>query len=365
MPTAIVTGSGGLIGSESTRHFAELGFRVIGIENDMRADFFGPEASTARVTEELTSRYRDFEWLDMDIRDADGIERVFARHASDLELVIHTAAQPSHDWAASDPQTDFTVNANGTLNLLEAHRRHAPDATFIFTSTNKVYGDLPNALPLEELETRLDLPVGHRYYEGIDTSMSIDSSMHSLFGVSKAGADLMVQEYGRYFDIPTVCFRGGCLTGPSHAGARLHGFLSYLMRCTVTGDPYTVYGYGAKQVRDNIHSHDVVRAFAEFHAAPRAAAVYNLGGGRRSNCSMLEAIGMCESIAGRELRWELSDTARMGDHRWWVSDLRPFERDYPGWRLIYDIESTLREIYEQNIERWRQPEATSQLKTRM
>jgi CDP-paratose 2-epimerase len=352
MPTAIVTGSGGLIGSESTRHFVELGFRVIGIENDMRASFFGPEASTARVTEELTSRYGEFEWLDMDIRDADGVERVFARHASDLELVIHTAAQPSHDWAATDPHTDFTVNANGTLNLLEAHRRHVPDATFVFTSTNKVYGDLPNALPLEELETRLDLPVEHRYYEGIDTSMSIDSSMHSLFGVSKAASDLMVQEYGRYFDIPTVCFRGGCLTGPSHAGARLHGFLSYLMRCTVTGDPYTVYGYGGKQVRDNIHSHDVVRAFADFHAAPRAAAVYNLGGGRSSNCSMLEAIAMCESIAGRELAWELSDNARMGDHRWWVSDLRPLERDYPGWELSYDIESTLREIYEQNIERW-------------
>jgi len=350
MPTAIVTGSGGLIGSESTRHFAELGFRVIGIENDMRATLFGPEASTSRMTEELTAQYSDFESLDMDIRDAEGVDRVFARYAP--ELVIHTAAQPSHDWAASDPQTDFGVNANGTLNLLEAHRRHVPDSPFIFTSTNKVYGDLPNALPLEELETRLELPVGHRYHEGIDSSMSIDSSMHSLFGVSKAAADLMVQEYGRYFDIPTVCFRGGCLTGPSHAGARLHGFLSYLMRCTVTGDPYTVYGYGGKQVRDNIHSHDVVRAFAEFNAAPRAAAVYNLGGGRRSNCSMHEAIGLCEEITGRELSWELSDTARMGDHRWWVSDLAPFERDYPGWQLTHDIESTLREIHAHNVERW-------------
>jgi CDP-paratose 2-epimerase len=352
MPTAIVTGSGGLIGSESTRHFAELGFRVIGIENDMRAKFFGSEASTAHVTEELMSRYSDFESLDMDIRDAEGVERVFAKHASELELVIHAAAQPSHDWAASDPQTDFGVNANGTLNLLEAHRRHAPDASFIFTSTNKVYGDLPNSLPLEELETRLELPVEHRYYEGIDTSMSIDSSMHSLFGVSKAAADLMVQEYGRYFDIPTVCFRGGCLTGPSHAGARLHGFLSYLMKCTVSGTHYTVHGYGAKQVRDNIHSRDVVAAFREFHRSPRAGTVYNLGGGRLSNCSMLEAISLCESISGRKLEWELSETARMGDHRWWISDMRPFQDDYPEWALTADVESMLREIHDHNAERW-------------
>ena len=209
------------------------------------------------------------------------MERLFARHASDIELIVHTAAQPSHDWAASDPHTDFTVNAGGTLNLLQAARMHAPDATFIFTSTNKVYGDRPNFLPLEELETRLELPEGHHWYEGIGTDMSIDHTTHSLFGVSKAAADLMVQEYGRYFEMPTVCFRGGCLTGPQHAGAQLHGFLAYLMKCTVTGTPYTIFGYGGKQVRDNIHAHDVVRAFAAFHAAPRAAAVYNLGGGQR------------------------------------------------------------------------------------
>jgi CDP-paratose 2-epimerase len=356
VPTVIVTGSGGLIGSESVRHFAESGYDVVGIENDMRAQFFGPDASTRRTSERLVEDYPDeFRWVELDIRDADGVRRLFAKHAPDLALVVHTAAQPSHDWAASDPQTDFGVNANGTLNLLEATRHEAPDATFVFCSTNKVYGDLPNYLPLEESETRLDLPESHRYYRGIDTTMSIDGSMHSLFGVSKAAADLAVQEYGRYFDIPTVCFRGGCLTGPNHAGAELHGFLAYLMRCVVTGTRYTVFGYGAKQVRDNIHSADVVRAFDEFHKSPRVAAVYNLGGGRASNCSMLEAIELCEEIAGRELDWVLSDQARMGDHRWWISDLAQFEAEYPDWQLEYDVDAMLREIYERNVEYWTAP----------
>jgi CDP-paratose 2-epimerase len=352
MPTAIITGSGGLIGSECVRHFVEAGYDVVGLENDMRASFFGPDASTRSVSERLVERYPDFRWVDLDIRDAEAVDRTFRENAADLDLIIHTAAQPSHDWAASDPQTDFGVNANGTLNLLEAARRHKPEASFVFCSTNKVYGDLPNQLPLRELDTRLELPEDHRYFGGIDTSMSIDGSMHSLFGVSKAAADLMVQEYGRYFDMPTVCFRGGCLTGPSHAGAQLHGFLSYLMKCTVTGEPYTVFGYDGKQVRDNIHSADVARTFAAFHTAPKAAAVYNLGGGRASNCSMLEAISLCERIAGRTLDWTLSDQARMGDHRWWISDLGSFEADYPDWRLEYGIEEMLREIYDENVERW-------------
>jgi CDP-paratose 2-epimerase len=353
VPTAIVTGSGGLIGSESVAELAESGFDVIGLENDMRAQFFGPDASTAPATERLIRGYRDsFRSLDMDIRDRDGVDRVFAGVANRLELVIHTAAQPSHDWAARDPQTDFAVNANGTLNLLEATRRHAPDAGFIFCSTNKVYGDLPNRLPLVEQGTRLDLPEHHRYYQGIDTTMSVDRSTHSLFGVSKAAADLLVQEYGRYFDMPTVCFRGGCLTGPNHAGAELHGFLSYLMRCTMTGEPYTVYGYRGKQVRDNIHSADLVSAFRAFHRAPRRAAVYNIGGGRGGSCSVLEAIELCQEIAGRELSWELSDQSRVGDHRWWVSDLDEFKADYPEWRITYDVPASLREIHEQNAERW-------------
>ncbi len=352
MPTVIVTGSGGLIGSESVRYFVAAGFEVIGLDNDMRARFFGPEASTRPVTEALAEAHPEFHAHSIDIRDAESVDRVFATHGKQLELVIHTAAQPSHDWAARDPHTDFTVNANGTLNLLESTRRHAPNATFIFTSTNKVYGDRPNFLPLIETETRLELPEDHHWYGGIDTTMPLDRCTHSLFGVSKAAADLMVQEYGRYFDMPTVCFRGGCLTGPKHAGAQLHGFLAFLMRCTVTGEPYTVIGYDGKQVRDNIHAADVASAFAAFHAAPRAAAVYNLGGGRFANCSMREAIAACERISGRTLHWTLADAPRIGDHRWWISDLDEFRTDYPDWTPVYDLETTLREIHDRNVERW-------------
>jgi CDP-paratose 2-epimerase len=358
MAVAIITGSGGLIGSESVRFFAEQGFDVIGIENDMRAQFFGQEASTTPTSEQLVEEVESFRWEQLDIRDADGVTGLFARHARQIELIVHTAAQPSHDWAASDPQTDFTVNANGTLNLLQAARTHAPDATFIFVSTNKVYGDRPNFLPLEEHETRLELPADHHWYGGIDIEMPIDLTTHSLFGVSKAAADLLVQEYGRYFGMPTVCFRGGCLTGPQHAGAELHGFLAYLMKCTVTGAPYTIFGYGGKQVRDNIHAHDVVRAFAAFHARPRCAAVYNLGGGRESNVSMLEAIELSQAIAGRELDFTLSDVARIGDHRWWISDLDAFEADHPAWELTFGIEEVLRDIYEHNVEKWTTPAAS-------
>jgi CDP-paratose 2-epimerase len=353
---AIVTGSGGLVGSETVAYLVEAGFDVIGLENDMRSYFFGPEASTRPQTERLLAAYGDgFRSIDLEIRDGDAVDSLFAEHRAGLELIIHTAAQPSHDWAASEPRTDFTINANGTLNLLEATRRHSPDATFVFASTNKVYGDRPNKLPFIELETRLELPDDHEYYAGIPTTFSIDQSLHSLFGVSKAAADLLVQEYGRYFGIPTVCFRGGCLTGPNHAGARLHGFLSYLMRCTVTGERYVVQGYGGKQVRDNLHSADLVRAFADFHGEPRVAAVYNMGGGRYANCSMLEAIALCEQIAGRDLNWELADEPRVGDHRWWISDLDDFRRDYPGWQPAYGIEDTLREIFEENAEHWNAP----------
>jgi CDP-paratose 2-epimerase len=349
MPTAIITGSGGLVGSESVRHFVEAGYDVIGLDNDMRAQFFGPDASTRPVTEALSNRYAEFRAVDADIRDRERLDSIFAENGKQLEIVVHAAAQPSHDWAASDPQTDFTINANGTLNLLEATRSHAPDATFIYVSTNKVYGDLPNELPLVELETRLELPEDHRWSSGIDTSMPIDRSTHSLFGVSKAAGDLLVQEYGRYFGMPTVCFRGGCLTGPNHAGAELHGFLSYLMRCALSGEPYTVFGYGGKQVRDNLHSADLVAAFATFQAAPRVAAVYNIGGGRESNCSMLEAIALCEEITGRSLDWELSEHARTGDHRWWISDLDSFRGDYPDWNVTYDVPMILREIHDANV----------------
>lgn len=352
MPVALVTGSGGLIGSESVRYFVAQGYHVVGLDNDMRSRFFGPEASTANVTAALAVELDGFTPVSLDIRDRHGVDRVIRDYAADLELVVHTAAQPSHDWAASDPHTDFTVNANGTLNLLQAVRDHKPDATFVHCSTNKVYGDRPNHLPLVELETRWELPDDHHWYGGIDLEMSIDLCTHSLFGVSKAASDLMVQEYGRYFDIPTVCFRGGCLTGPQHAGAQLHGFLAYLMRCTVTGTPYTIFGYKGKQVRDNIHCRDVVSAFHAFHRNPRPAAVYNLGGGRESNVSMLEAIALCEEISGRSLEYSLSDQARIGDHQWYISDLDAFKADYPEWRLTAGIKDVLREIHDANVQAW-------------
>ena len=352
MRKVIVTGSGGLIGSESVAHFVAAGYEVVGLENDMRARFFGDSASTSHTTQRLVTEYEgSFRSIEVDIRDREGVERVFAEHAPDIELVVHTAAQPSHDWAARDPHTDFTVNANGTLNLLQASRVHTPTATFIFCSTNKVYGDRPNFMPLEEHELRLELPEDHEYYKGIDTTMSIDQTTHSLFGVSKVAADELVQEYGRYFEMPTVCFRGGCLTGPNHAGTQLHGFLSYLMRCAMTGDHYTVFGYGGKQVRDNIHSADLVAAFHAFHRAPRAAAVYNIGGGRESNCSMLEAIAECERITGRQMDWDLGEDNRIGDHRWWISDLAPFQADYPDWSIRHDVPAILQEIHDQN-EAW-------------
>jgi len=319
----------------------------------MRARFFGAAASTARITRRLLDEYPDeFRSLDLDIRDSAGVMRVVRRHAKDLALLVHAAAQPSHDWAASDAQTDFSVNATGTMNMLEAVRHHKPDATFIFMSTNKVYGDHPNRLPLQETETRVELPEDHKYYCGIDTTMSVDHCMHSLFGVSKIAADMMVQEYGRCFGIPTVCFRGGCLTGPAHAGAPLHGFLSYLMKCTVTGQPYTIYGYGGKQVRDILHAADVVNAFDAFSRAPRVAAVYNLGGGRESNVSMLEAIARCSAVSGRRLAYTLCDRPRAGDHRWYISDFSAFKRDYPDFRVERGIDAILREIHDANVERW-------------
>jgi CDP-paratose 2-epimerase len=349
---AIVTGAGGLIGSQAATHFAARGLDVVGIDNDMRARFFGPSASTEPVLARLESECDGFRAERLDIRDRHAIERLLGRLGSSTELIVHAAAQPSHDWAASDPHTDFEVNATGTLNLLEAARRHSADATFAFLSTNKVYGDRPNGLPLLETETRLELPEGHRWFGGIDTTMSIDGSTHSLFGVSKTAADLAVQEYGRYFEMPTVCLRAGCLTGPQHAGAKLHGFLSYLMMCTVSGTPYTVLGYGGKQVRDNLHSADVVRAIECFHRRPRAGAVYNLGGGRGNSISMLEAIAACERIASRSLEYGIDERARIGDHRWWISDLDRFRADYPEWEVEVGIERILHEIHEQNVERW-------------
>jgi len=355
MGVVVVTGSAGLVGSEVALFFAGLGFDVVGIDNDMRRVFFGDDASTLwnrrRLERLLGARYRH---VDGDIRDYELIVKIFRQYRSAVDLVIHAAAQPSHDWAARDPMTDFTVNGNGTLNLLEATRLYAPDAASIFTSTNKVYGDTPNRLPLIEQEYRWEIDPNHTYAAGIREDMSIDQTLHSLFGASKVAADILVQEYGRYFGLHTACFRGGCLTGPNHSGTQLHGFLAYLMKCTVTGAPYTVFGYKGKQVRDNIHSRDLIRAFYEFYKAPRQGEVYNIGGGRYSNCSMLEAIQMCQEIAGRELNWTYSDENRIGDHIWWISDNGKFMSHYPNWRLEYDVPQILQEIYEANYKRWRE-----------
>jgi CDP-paratose 2-epimerase len=351
--TVVITGSGGLIGAQAVRWFAGRAERVIGIDNDMRAYFFGDEASTRWAVADLGRSVPNFVHVDADIRDRERIAAVFAEHSSDIELVIHTAAQPSHDWAATEPFTDFDVNAGGTLNLLEQTRRHCPSATFVFTSTNKVYGDTPNRLPLVETSTRWTLDESHPWAEhGIPEEMSLDQTTHSLFGASKVAADVMVQEYGRYFGMNTGVFRGGCLTGPGHSGAPLHGFLAYLMKCTATGRPYSVLGYKGKQVRDNIHADDLVRAFDAFHAAPRSGEAYNLGGGPTVNCSMLEAIDLCQRIAGRELRHTYVDENRIGDHIWWVSDIRKFREHYPSWSLQYDLEGILRDIHDHGIERW-------------
>jgi CDP-paratose 2-epimerase len=347
MSIAVVTGSAGLIGSESAAFFAQLGFDVVGVDNNLREHFFGTDASTAWNRQRLERALgRGYTHYDVDIRDHTAIDALFARYGRDIALVIHTAAQPSHDWAARDPRTDFAVNALGTLNLLEATRAAAPEAVFVFTSTNKVYGDTPNRLPLIEEHTRWEIDPAHPFAAGIGEDMPIDQTLHSVFGASKVAADVMVQEFGRYFGLQTACFRGGCLTGPNHSGTQLHGFLAYLMRCAVTGEPYTVFGYQGKQVRDNIHSADLIRAFYAFYRAPRVGEVYNMGGGRFSNCSVLEAIDLVQEIAGRELDWSYTPQNRVGDHIWWISDNGKFAGHYPDWSLEYDVPRILSEIHD-------------------
>lgn len=352
MKTVLVTGSAGLIGSESVRFFAHLGHRVIGIDNDMRSYFFGESASTKWNRDALKEAFGDrYQHHNVDIRDREQIENLFKEYSSDIDLIIHTAAQPSHDWAANDPHIDFTVNANGTLVLLEATRQFCPKAVFIFTSTNKVYGDTPNFLPLEEQETRWEIAADHPYHIGIDETMSIDQSKHSLFGASKVAADVLVQEYGRYFGMKTASFRGGCLTGPAHSGAKLHGFLAYLMRCTITGEQYTIFGYKGKQVRDNIHSYDLVNAFYHFYQNPRCGEVYNIGGSRHSNCSMLEAIAICEELADKKLNHAYAEDNRIGDHIWYISDVSKFQKHHPEWRYKYSLRDILEEIYAAQVSR--------------
>jgi len=345
MKTIIITGSAGLIGNESVEFFHNKGYHIVGIDNDMRAYFFGKDASTSWLTDMQKEKYDNFNHYNLDIRDYQELENIFKKYSGEIEGVIHTAAQPSHDWAAKEPLTDFGINANGTLNLLELSRIYCENAVFIYTSTNKVYGDTPNFLPLEELEYRWEVNKKHPFSEhGIDEHMSIDDSKHSLFGASKLAADVMVQEYGKYFGMKTVSFRGGCLTGPAHNGAELHGFLAYLVECAVTNKAYTVFGYKGKQVRDNIHSKDLIQAFWSFFQNPRSGEVYNIGGSRFSNVSMLEAIRLIKEIAGYELTYTISDQARIGDHTWYVSDVRKFQSHYPEWKYTYDIRKILSEM---------------------
>jgi CDP-paratose 2-epimerase len=347
MSVAFISGAAGLIGFEAARLFSSRGMTIVGIDNDMRAYFFGRGASNAGNRKRLEREVKDYTHHAEDIRDRDAMERIFSRYGSGIAVIIHTAAQPSHDWAAREPMTDFEINATGTLNLLELARRHCPDAAFIFTSTNKVYGDTPNRLPYRELETRWEVAEDNPCYaHGIDETMSIDRSLHSLFGVSKLAADVMVQEFGRCHGMKTVCFRAGCLTGPAHQGAELHGFLAYLARCAVAGTPYTVFGYKGKQVRDNIHALDLVEAFWQFFEKPRQGEVYNIGGGRQANCSVLEAIALVEREAGRPFSWSYREPNRTGDHIWWISDIRKFQSHYPGWRLHHGIGEIVAELVE-------------------
>lgn len=352
MNIALVTGSSGLIGSEAVAFFSSKFDRVIGIDNNLREYFFGKDGSVEWNKNRLEKTYSNFTSHSVDIREVNDLKRIFEEFGSDIKLILHAAAQPSHDWAAKEPFTDFSVNANGTLNMLEMCRLHCPKAVFVFTSTNKVYGDTPNYLPLVELDKRWEIDRSHKYFEnGINEEMSIDHTKHSLFGASKVAADVLVQEYGRYFGMYTGVFRGGCLTGPNHSGAQLHGFLSYLMKCSITGDHYTIFGYKGKQVRDNIHSWDLVNMFWHFYNDPKAGEVYNAGGGRFSNCSMLEAIKLCEEISGNKMNYSYAETNRIGDHIWWISDVSKFKTHYPAWSWKYDLKKTLVEMHDNMIKR--------------
>ena len=341
MKRVLVTGSSGLIGSEAAAFFDHRGWEVHGVDNNMRRDFFGPDGDTSWNLARLRGVTKHFTHYPLDIRDRAAMADLVGRLRP--ALVIHAAAQPSHDLAKDRPFDDFDVNAGGTLNLLEAVRRSCPESPFIFMSTNKVYGDAPNELPLVELDTRWDYARPEDVH-GIAESCRIDACLHSLFGASKVAADTMVQEYGRYFGIPTVCYRGGCLTGPNHSSAELHGFLAYLARCVRDGRPYRVYGYKGKQVRDNIHSYDVCTAFLAFYEAPRVAAVYNLGGGRENSVSVIEAVARFEELIGKKLAYEYIDQSRVGDHICYISDLRRLKADYPGWGLTRSLDDILREL---------------------
>lgn len=346
MSVVIVTGSCGLIGSETVSFFTQKGFDVVGIDNNMRKSFFGADGSILWNKKRLQKLYKNYRHYSIDIRNQVKINTIFKKFNKDIVLIVHAAAQPSHDWAVKDPMVDFGVNAQGTLVMLEALRKFSPRAVFIFTSTNKVYGDASNRLPLIENDKRFEISNDHKYYKGIDETMSIDNCLHSVFGASKVAADIMTQEYGKYFHLKTGVFRGGCLTGPAHSGVELHGFLSYLVKCAITKRKYKIYGYKGKQVRDNLHSFDLVNAFYYYFKNPHCGEVYNIGGGRFANVSILEAIQLCEKLTNEKFNYEYIDTHRIGDHIWWITDVSKFKTDYPAWQYKYGIEDTIKEIYE-------------------
>ena len=338
----IITGSTGLIGYSASDYFLQKNIKVIGIDNNMRKYFFG-YISSNKFKENKLKKNNNYIHYSTDIRNKKKIYDIFKKYKNKIKAIIHTAAQPSHDWAAKEPHTDFSINATGTLNLLEAYRNFCPEASFIFTSTNKVYGDTPNYLPLIETKSRFEINKKHNFFKkGINETMSIDNTTHSLFGTSKLSADLMVQEYGRYFNLNTVCFRGGCLTGENHSGAELHGFLSFLVKSIMRDKKYYVFGYKGKQVRDNIHSLDVISAFNEFIKKPKPGGkVYNLGGGRENSCSVLEAIQIIENISNKKSKYEISKKNRIGDYIWWISDNSKFINDYPKWKIKISLYKSL------------------------
>ncbi len=344
MSIALITGSSGLVGSESVNFFCKKGFDVIGIDNNLRKFFFGVEGSTTHVKNNLLKKNKNFKHFNIDIRNLKGLEKIFKKYKKNISLIIHCAAQPSHDYGKNFPFLDFNVNATGTLNLLELTKKYCPSAPFIFMSTNKVYGDNPNKLQIIEKNKRWELKEGNRYFKGIDENFEIDNCTHSFFGVSKTYADLIVQEYGKNIGLKTVCFRGGCLTGPNHNGAKLHGFLSYLVKISLMKKKYTLIGYKGKQVRDNLHSHDLVNSFWEFYKKPRQGEVYNMGGGRYSNCSIIEALDLVENIENIQIKRDILKKPRVGDHIWYISNLSKFKKHYPNWKQKYNTKKIIEDL---------------------
>ncbi len=344
MSVAIITGSSGLVGSESVNFFAKKGFNVVGIDNNLRKVFFGNEGSTAWVKNKLIKNNKNFRNFNIDIRNYNGLEKIFKKYYRNISVIIHCAAQPSHDYGKNFPLIDFNVNATGTLNLLELTKKYCPNSPFIFMSTNKVYGDNPNKLKIFEKNKRWELKKNDKYYKGINEKFPIDNCTHSFFGVSKVYADLIVQEYGKNVGLKTVSFRGGCITGPNHSGAKLHGFLSYLVKIALSKKKYSMIGYKGKQVRDNIHSYDLVNCFWEFYKKPKYGEIYNIGGGRFSNCSIIEALELVENISKIKIKKEVLKKNRVGDHIWYISNIEKFKKDYPAWKQKYNTKKIITEL---------------------